>query len=995
MPAMGVPSQSRRLSEGGLVDRTRSLGFTFEGEAYTGHPGDTLASALLANGVTLVGRSFKYHRPRGVLTAGSEEPNALVELRPGARLEPNTRATVVELYDGLAAKSQNRWPSLAFDVLAVNQLFAPIFGAGFYYKTFMWPSALWEKLYEPAIRRAAGLGRASRLPDPDAYEKAFAFCDVLVIGSGPTGLIAALTAARSGARVILADEDFQLGGRLLCETDVIDGKPAATWAQEKVAELSSLENVRLMPRTTVFGVYDQGTYGAVERVNDHVPAPPPFAPRQRGWRIVAKRSVLAAGAIERPLAFANNDRPGVMLAGAVRTYVSRFGVAPGTRAVVFTAGDDGWRTVEALMRAGVDVAAVVDPREETPPLQSDPPRAVLRGSVVTRALGGHRVEAVEVRDKSGRLATIDCDLVAVSNGWNPALNLTCHHGAKPVWSEEISAFVPQSLPPGMAVGGAAAGRFTLKEALADGMRLGAAAAQEAGFAHTPPREAPAVAAEERSAVSPLWHVQGGKGKAFVDFQNDVTTADIALAHREGYAAVEHMKRYTTLGMATDQGKTANVTALAVMAELSGRTIPEVGTTVFRPPYTPVSFGAMAGHSRGKDFRPTRLPPTHDWAVQNGGVFAETGLWLRAQYFRRPGEMDWQVSVAREAVTVRSAVGVCDVSTLGKIDIQGRDAGAFLDRIYANTLSTLAVGKVRYGVMLREDGFVMDDGTVARLGPEHFVITTTTANAPKVLAHLDFCRQVLWPELDVAIVPVTEQWAQLAVAGPRARDVLQKVVDRPRDISNEALPYMACTEVTIGGAAGRLFRVSFSGELAYEIAVAAELGDALVRALMEAGADFGIAPYGTEALNVLRIEKGHASGPEIDGRTTLRDLGLAKLAARKKDSIGRVMAARPALVDADRPTLVGLQPLDPAHKLLAGAHLVTTGAPATAEHAAGHVTSVAFSPTLGHDVALAFLRRGPNRIGETVRVVDLLRGSDVACRVADPVFIDPKGERLRG
>jgi sarcosine oxidase subunit alpha len=839
------------------------------------------------------------------------------------------------------------------------------------------------------------LGSAARLPDPDAYEKAFAFCDVLVIGAGPTGLMAALAAARTGARVILADEDFQLGGRLLSEADVIDGKHASQWAQEKVSELSSLDNVRLMPRTTVFGVYDQGTYGAVERVNDHVAAPPPFEPRQRGWRIMAKRAVLAAGAIERPLAFADNDRPGVMLASAVRTYVSRFGVTPGRRAVIFTAGDDGWRTVDALMGAGVDVAAVVDPREETPPLPSDPPRAVLRASIVTRVLGGHRVEAVEVLDRKGHRATIDCDLVAVSNGWNPALNLTCHLGAKPAWSEEIAAFVPQSAPPGMAVGGAAAGRFTLQEALADGARLGMAAAAEAGFGAVSALDLPTVEGEERAGVSPLWHVKGGKGKTFVDFQNDVATSDIKLAHREGYAAVEHLKRYTTLGMATDQGKTANVTALAVMAELTGRSIPETGTTVFRAPYTPVSFGAFVGHSRGKDFRPARLPPTHDWALQHGGVFAETGLWLRAQYFRRPGEIDWQASVTREALTVRGSVGVCDVSTLGKIDVQGPDAGAFLDRVYVNTLSTLAVGKVRYGVMLREDGFVMDDGTVARLSPEHFVTTTTTANAAKVLEHLDFCRQVLWPELDVSIVPVTEEWAQLSVAGPRARDVLQRIVDRPGDISNEALPYMAFTEVAIGGTPGRLFRVSFSGELAYEIAVAADFGDALMRALMEAGAGFGIAPYGTEALNVLRIEKGHASGPELDGRTTLRDLGLAKLAARKKDFVGRVLAERAALVDPDRPTLIGLQPLDPAEKLLAGAHLVAPEQPAIAAHAQGHVTSVAHSPTLGHDVALAFLRRGPQRIGETIRAVDLLRNADVACRVVDPIFVDPKGEKLRG
>jgi methylglutamate dehydrogenase subunit C len=988
--------QAWRLESGGLIDRTRTLGFFFDGNAYSGHPGDTLASALLANGVHLVGRSFKYHRPRGILTAGSEEPNALVELRDGARREPNTRATTVELYDGLSCRSQNRWPSLEFDVMAVNSLLAPFFGAGFYYKTFMWPPAFWEKHYEPAIRRAAGLGRAARRPDPDLYERAWAHCDVLVIGSGPTGLMAALTAARTGARVILAEEDFSLGGRLLAETYRIDGKPCMSWLQGAIDELQSFKNVRLMPRTTVFGVYDQGTYGAVERVSDHLPAPPPFQPRQRLWRIVAKRAVLAAGAIERPIAFPDNDRPGVMLAGAVRTYINRFGVTPGRRAVVFTTGDDGWRTAKALAEAGVDVAAVVDPREEPVLEQSVPPRAILRGSVVTRALGGCRVEAVEVRDKTGHRATIDCDLVAVSNGWNPALHLTCHLGAKPHWSEEISAFLPATAPQGMATGGAASGRFTVSEALADGARLGEAAARAAGFVGSAAPAPPPVAEPgETAAIAPVWHVKAAQGKTFVDFQNDVTTSDIELAHREGYGAVEHLKRYTTLGMATDQGKTANVTALAVMAELTGRTIPEVGTTVFRPPFTPVSFGALAGHSRGKAFRPTRLPPSHDWAQEQGGVFAEAGLWLRAQYYRRPGETDWQRSVAREAATVRTAVGICDVSTLGKIDIQGPDAGAFLDRVYVNTLSTLAVGKVRYAVMLREDGLVMDDGTVCRLRPEHFLATTTTANAAKVLEHLDFCNQVLWPDLDVSIVPVTEQWAQISIAGPHARDVLLKLVDRPEDVSNEALPYMAFREVAIGGARCRLFRVSFSGERAYEIAVAAELGDALMRVLMQAGAAFGIAPYGTEALNVLRIEKGHASGPEIDGRTTLRDLGLAKMAAPNKDFIGRVMAERPALTDADRPVLVGLVPVNRAEKLLAGAALIGIDQPATAAHDEGHVTSVAYSPTLGHDIALGFLRQGMERIGGPIRAVDLVRGSDISCRVAHPVFIDPKGDRLRG
>jgi len=991
---MAAPDeQPCRLGQGGIIDRSNALAFSFDGKAYRGYPGDTLASALLANGVHLVGRSFKYHRPRGILTAGSEEPNALVELREGARLEPNTRATMVELFDGLSARSQNRWPSLEFDVMAVNSLLSPFFAAGFYYKTFMWPSAFWEKVYEPLIRRAAGLGRASRLPDPDAYEKAWAHCDVLVVGAGPTGLMAALAAARAGTRVILADEDFQLGGRLLVERLTLDDMPAAEWAKCVLDELASMPNVRLMPRTTVFGVYDQGTYGAIERTGDHSRTPSPFAARQKLWRIVAKRCVLAAGALERPVAFANNDLPGVMLAGAARAYVTRFGVMPGKRAVVFTACDDGWRTADALAAAGARVV-VVDPRDGQQSDGAARDYEVTRG-VVVRALGGRRIESVEVRDINGNVRKLSCDLLAVSNGWNPSVHLTCHHGAKPVWRSDLHAFVAEAVPPGMSVGGAAAGHMSTREALRDGVRLGAEAACAAGIEAPASVVLPSVVPEDSARVSPVWSVTGGKGKAFVDFQNDVTTSDIALAAREGYRSVEHLKRYTTLGMATDQGKTANVTALAIMGELTSRSIPEVGTTVFRPPYTPVSFGALAGHGRGKTFRPTRLTPTHDWAVEQGAVFTEAGLWLRAHYFRQPGENDWRQSVSREVRTVRSAVGICDVTTLGKIDVQGRDAAVFLDRVYANMISTLAVGKVRYAVMLREDGFVLDDGTVCRLGAEHFLTTTTTANAARVLAHLDYCRQVLWPELDVAIVPVTEGWAQISIAGPRARDVLQRAVDAGCDVSDQALPYMGYTQVAVGGIPCRLFRVSFSGELAYEIAVSTEYGDALARALMRAGSEFGICAYGTEALGVMRIEKGHAAGPELDGRTTLSDLGLGKLASRKKDYVGRIMGERAELNDSSRAALVGLIPANRSDTLAAGAHLVAPGKAARADNDEGHVTSAAHSPTLGHDVALALLQGGRARVGAQIRAVDHLRGTDVLCQVVVPVFVDPEGEKLRG
>jgi methylglutamate dehydrogenase subunit C len=709
--------------------------------------------------------------------------------------------------------------------------------------------------------------------------------------------------------------------------------------------------------------------------------------------------VLAGGAIERPMVFAGNDRPGVMLAGAVRAYLNRFGVAPGRRAVVYTSGDEGWRAVADLARAGVEIAAVVDPRpivdESLLALAKIHGVRVMLGAEVVATRGFQLLSAVEVRDASGRTERVACDLLAMSNGWNPSVHLTCHLGGKPVWDEAICAFVPGALPPGMAVAGAAAGRLALADALADGARLGRDAAASCGF-ETPPSPT-SLASPERSAAAPLWKAPAtGAGKAFVDFQNDVTAADVALAHQEGFRAVEHLKRYTTLCMATDQGKTSNLPGLAIMADLTGRSIPQVGTTVFRPPYTPVAIGALAGHHRGKDFRPTRLSPAHAWAEEQDAVFVEAGPWLRGQYFPRAGERDWLDTVNREVTTVRTCVGVCDVSTLGKIDVQGLDAAEFLERVYVNHWKSLPVGRARYGLMLREDGFVMDDGTTARLGDAHFLMTTTTANAAKVMQHLEFCRQVLWPELDVQMASVTEQWAQFAVAGPRSREVLGDVVDLEHDISDAAFPYLAAGAVTVGGGIpARLFRISFSGELAYELAVPASYGEAAIRAIMEAGAAYRIAPYGTEALSVMRIEKGHVAGNELNGQTTARDLGLGRMMSKKKDFIGRVMAQRPALLDPDRPMLAGLKPVDRTQRLRAGAHFIPLGASTAAEHDEGYMTSVAFSPTLGHSIGLGLIRRGRERIGERVRAVDPVRGGDVEVEICHPVFVDPQGERLRG
>ncbi|MFC6486958.1 sarcosine oxidase subunit alpha family protein [Nitratireductor sp. GCM10026969] len=977
-------SQPNRI-KGGLIERRRTLSFTWNGRTLTGHPGDTLASALLANGERLVGRSFKYHRPRGIFTAGSEEPNALVQLRRGAAQEPNTRATTVELFDGLYATSQNHRGSLERDLLAVNDLMAPFFGAGFYYKTFMWPAKFWEKVYEPAIRASAGLGRLSGEPDPDIYDHGFLHCDLLVIGAGSAGLAAAHAAARAGLRVILADEDFVMGGRLNAEVCEVDGMSGEDWAAGTVAALAAMENVRLMPRTTIYGAFDHGIYGAVECKTDHLPSAD-SKPRQVLWRVYSQRALLTAGATERPIAFGNNDRPGVMLAGAVRTYVNRFGVAPGRRVAVFTNNDDGLRTARDLTAKGIEVTAVIDTRKDGDNLAD---LRMERGRRVIDTSGRKGLRSITLDNGT----KIEADCLAVSGGWSPNVHLTCHMRCRPVWRDDIAAFIPgDELPPGMAVAGAANGTLTLSAALRGGHGAAARIAGDLGRkANTDPGPK---ANDEHFAITPFWHVGESRGRAWVDLQNDVTVKDIRLSHKDGFRSVEHLKRYTTLGMATDQGKTANVLGLAIMAEITGKTIPETGTTIFRPPYTPVAIGTFAGRARGKHFRAYRLTPSHKWAEEMGATFVETGAWLRAQWFARPGENGWRDSVDREVSMTRSSVGICDVTTLGKVDIQGQDAAEFLNRVYANAFLKLPVGKVRYGLMLREDGFAYDDGTTARLSETHYVMTTTTANAVTVFRNLEFARQCLWPDLDVHLISTTDGWAQYAVAGPNSRKLLQKVVD-DLDLSNETFPFMACAECTVfGGTPARLFRISFSGELAYEVAVPARYGDAMIRALMQAGEEFDVVPYGTEALGVMRIEKGHSAGNEINGQTTAVMLGLGGLVSKKKDAIGSKLSKRPEMNREDGMRLVGFQPVDRSVLLQAGAHFLDRGAPADMEHDQGWMSSVAFSPELGHSVGLGFLKRGTERMGEVVRAYDPVRGHDCEVEVVSPHHVDPEGGRQR-
>ncbi|MFI4902495.1 MAG: sarcosine oxidase subunit alpha family protein [Burkholderiales bacterium] len=999
-------TQPFRLAAGGLVDRTHSQRFMFDGAPYEGFAGDTLASALIANGVHLVGRSFKYHRPRGIFSAGAEEPSALVQLARGARTEPNVRATTVELHDGLVATSQNCWPSVRFDVGAVNDLLSRFIPAGFYYKTFMWPpSPAWWLRYEHWIRRAAGMGRAASAPDPDRYDHRYAHCDVLVVGGGLAGLAAARAAASTGARVVVCDENPRWGGGVVGDDATIDGLPAARWTSDAVDALSALADVTLLPRTTAFGYYDGNLVGAVERVTDHLAAPPPHAPRQRLWLIRAKAVVLASGAHERGVAYANNDLPGSMLSHAAHTYVARYGVKPGTRAVVFANHDGAYADALALHAAGVDIAAIVDARNDATQGGASVARAreagltLVAGAVVARAHGRRHVVAVDVVTKDGGARRrIDCDLVCVSGGFNPAVHLFSQARGKLRYDDALAAFVPDASPLPIVPAGAVNGRFGVAAALADAHAAAGTALRHAGV-RAPIASAAALATEPaiaRPPSAPLWAVEAPSGhKRFVDLQNDVTVDDIALARREGYQAVEHLKRYTTLGMGTDQGKTSNVIGLALMAQQLGVAIPQVGTTTFRPPYTPVSLGALPGAECGPHVEPTRRSAMHDWHAAHGARFVNAGLWKRPHSYPRAGESEDEAA-AREAVNVRANVGVVDVSTLGKIELQGRDAATFLDRVYCNRFGSLAVGRCRYGVMLRDDGMVLDDGTTSRLAASHYLMTTTTLNAVRVMQHVDHLLQVVWPELEVYATSVTEQWSAAAISGPKARDVVAALVDI--DVSNAAFPFLAVGACRVrtrdGDVPARLFRMSYSGELAYELHVAADRGLAMWEAIVAAGAPFALEPYGTEAMSTLRIEKGHVVvGAEADGRTTADDLGLGKLVNAGKWCVGKPLLARTALVAPDRWQLVGLTALDGA-PMPRGGKLVADPGHAPPNPMLGHVTSWCYSPHRKAWIALALLANGRARHGERLWVVSPLAGATVRVEVGAPCFIDPDGTRLR-
>jgi heterotetrameric sarcosine oxidase alpha subunit len=983
-----------RLAQRGRIDRGTPLSFQLDGKTISGFQGDTLASAIFASGLRLIGRSFKYHRPRGLLGAGVEEPNGLLTLGEGGRREPNIPATTTELADGIVARRQNGWPSVEFDLMAANSIAAPLFQAGFYYKTFMGPARGSWMFYEPFIRRAAGLGEAGYERDPDRYDTRRDFCDVLIVGSGPAGIAAAIAAGRSGARIVLVEQDFELGGSLLSEA--IDS-PAEAWRKVRLSELEAMGNVRIMRRTTAQGLYDGSTVTLIERRDYRRPDPAKGEARQIVTTLQAKAIVFATGSVERPLVFGDNDRPGVMLASAVRTYLNRFAIAPGQRAVVVTDNDSAYRTAFDLATKGVGVT-IADLRtmagEELATACSKSGIEILRGMAVAQVIGSRAVNEVELAPlATGSAQRRPCDVLCVSGGWSPAVHLTSHTGIKPVYRPEIAAFIPGGFAPNHMAAGAVTGEFSTAGAIRDGAAAGRKAASLSGH-EARSDDIPLLTIEgESSAIEPVWQAAArSRGKAFIDFQNDVTLRDLSVAHQEGYQSVEHLKRYTTLGMGTDQGKTSNINALAIMAGLREVDIPTAGTTTFRPPYSPMAMGAMAGRSIGHHFRPTRRSPLHDWHVAHGGEMTEAGPWMRAWWYRWAGDSVGKAYV-EEMRLVRQAVGISDVSSLGKIDVQGPDAAEFLNRIYVNGFAKLPVGKARYGVMLNDDGIVLDDGTTTRLSETRYFMTTTTAQSGEVMSWVEFLLQAVWPDLKVQVSSLTDEWAGMAVSGPKAREALQLTFPGA-DFSDAKLPYMGALEIDLSGVPVRFIRLSFSGELAYEVYAPADYGVALWERILAAAAPLGIKPYGLEALAALRIEKGHVAGLELDHRNSLDDLGLGKMAAKEKPYIGRALRQRPALQAPDRWSLIGIECMELGKKLRGGSILFASGDKIEG-HGRGYITSVTWSIELDKYIALGLFQGGLKHVGEEIVCAFPLKDEQVKARIVSPHFIDPKGERLHG
>jgi len=998
-----VTPQSKRLSAGGRVDRSKPITFRFNGSRLEGFSGDTLASALLANGVSVVGRSFKLHRPRGIVGSGAEEPNAIMQIGQGASTRPNYRATQVELYDGMVAKSTKGWPNINFDVAAINDVFGKVFSAGFYYKTFMRPKALWH-WYERIIRSSAGFGKVPTAPDPDVYEHRNVHCDVLVAGAGAAGLMAAMAAGRAGARVIIADEQNELGGALLASSTKIDGQHARNWLRETVKTLAALDNVTLLPRSTVFAYLDHNFLTIAERCTDHLPVTARGGPRERVWRVRAKQVVLAQGAFERPLVFCNNDRPGIMLASAVSTYINRYAVLPGERAVIFTNNNSAYQTAMDLQRAGASVV-IVDSRQNG--AGADGRQAenagipVLAGHIVVDTKGGRRVKAVRIGQWTGDSAmtvrgniTIDCDLVAMSGGWSPAVHLHSQAGGRNVWDSQSLCFVPDSPRQANRSAGSSRGKWALADCLADGAAAGSEAASKCGYAVSDVA-VPKTGEDTNLSLEPLWRVPAERdpdrcAKQFIDYQNDTCVADVHLAIREGYRNVEHVKRYTAMGFGTDQGKLGNINGMAVVAERLGTTIPDVGTTTFRPAYTPVTFGAIAGENVGELFDPVRTTALHEWHVANAAPFEVVGQWHRPWYFPKEGE-DLHAAVNRECRATRDSLGIMDASTLGKIDVRGPDALEFLERVYTHNIAKMKVGRCAYGVLLGEDGMLMDDGVMARLGKDHFYLTTTTGGAAAVLSWLESWLQTEWPELKVYLTSLTDQFSTIAVAGPNSRRLLQKVGCNI-DLDNESFPFMDVKDAELAGMPVQLFRVSFSGELAFEVNIDSNHALTMWRNLMDAGEEFNITPYGTETMHVLRAEKGFVIiGQDTDGSVTPADAGMTWLLSKDKDFLGKRSLSRPDSSRDDRKQLVGLLSMDGETVLAEGAQLVADPHAASPVPMCGHVTSSYYSACLGHPVALALVEGGRSIKGQSVHAMRG-DGATVEARIVSPVFYDPKNER---
>ncbi len=997
---------SLRLRDGGrLIDRSARMAFQFDGRSLTGLAGDTLASALLANDKMLVGRSFKYHRPRGVVASGAEEPNALVNLAQGGTFEPNQRATTTELFDGLTATSQNHWPSLEHDIGAVNSSLARFLPAGFYYKTFIHPRPFWKHIYEPFIRQSAGLGKAPKDRDADRYEHFYFFCDLVVIGGGVAGLQAARVAGEAGAKVLLLEQTAHWGGRAPVDGGEIDGKPAEAWVTDTLVALEAMPNVTLRSRCMGAGVYDHGYLLAYERLTDH--APTADGPRHRLWRIRTQQIITATGAIERPLSFAGNDIPGVMLASAVRDYVVNYGVAPGQRTVVVTNNDDGYRTAICLKQAGLDVPRILDARETGGGALMEEARALgIRidcGRAVSKVQGGKRVKSVQVCAQKGSgsaLEEIACDAVAMSGGWSPVVHLWSHCGGKLVWDDAQAHFRPDADRPPVgrsgqgfvAVAGAANGALTGAVADADAMARGVV--QAMGLKPSK-GTAPAEMQPEELLIEPVWLMPAQaktelKAKAWLDYQNDVKVSDVQLAVREGFESVEHTKRYTTLGMATDQGKLSNINGLAILSDALGQPIPQTGTTTFRPPYTPISMGAIAGEARGDIFQPVRETPMYGWNDSNGADWEPVGHWRRPYAYVRSGETVHD-AVMREVTNTRENVGLLDASTLGKLIVKGPDAGKFLDMLYTNMMSTLKPGRCRYGLMCTENGFLTDDGVVARIDEDTFLCHTTTGGADRIHAHMEEWLQTEWWDWQVYVANVTEQYAQIGVVGPKARAVLETLGGM--DLSAEALPFMAWADGKIGAFDARAYRISFSGELSYEIAVPASQGQAFWDALLEAGKAEGIMSYGTEALHIMRAEKGFIMiGDETDGTIIPQDLGLNWAISKKKDDyLGKRAQERVHMTDPDRWKLVGLETVD-GSVLPDGAYAVAEGMNANGQrNMQGRVTSTYHSPTLDKGIAMGLVKHGPDRMGEVLEFPGT-DGTMFKAKIVDPVFYDKDGEK---